>query len=411
MIDLDEARQRVLAACRPLPAVRWPLAAADGCVTAESVVSHVAVPAFANSAMDGFAVRTGDVPLPDGPPVVLRVVGEVLAGRVPARAVASGECMKIMTGAPMPEGADAVVPVERSAFADGRGGARVEVSGGASPGQYVRPAGDDVQPGDEVVAAGAELVPARLGALASIGEWTVRVHPRPRVGVFTTGDELVGGPWPLAPGQIYDANHVALLSTLARGGFEAVDLGCVADDERALRAAIEAGVRDCDALVTTGGVSMGDVDLVRVVLEQLGPLDRMQVAIRPAKPFALGIVEQGERRVPVLGLPGNPVSALVSFELLARPGLRRLAGQPPERLVRPTQRAIAGEPLARQPDGKVHFARVLVERRDGQLVLRMAGGQGSHQLVALAAADGLAVLADGPGVEAGEPVEVLLFEQ
>jgi molybdopterin molybdotransferase len=211
---------------------------------------------------------------------------------------------------------------------------------------------------------------------------------------------------PLGPGQIHDSNRPMLLALVAEAGFEPVDLGLVADDESLIATAVTEGASTCDALLTSGGVSMGDLDLVKVVLERVGEMRWMQLAIRPAKPFAFGLV--GDRPTPVFGLPGNPVSSLVSFELLARPALRRLAGHPDDALVRRAVAAVAGERLGRRPDGKVHFARVrLRPGEDGRLVATSAGAQGSHQLTAVARADGLAVLPDGDGVDPGQPVEVL----
>jgi molybdenum cofactor synthesis domain-containing protein len=309
--------------------------------------------------------------------------------------------MRIMTGAPMPPGADAVVMVERTtASTDGE---TVTVAIEVETGNHVRRAADDVGPGDEVVAAGVELTAGHLGVLASIGRERVEVVSRPVVGVFSTGDELVEGSAPLAPGQIRDSNRLTLLALVAESGFEGVDLGLVRDDEGAIAAAVGDGAARCDALLTSGGVSMGDYDYVKVVLDRLGDMEWMQVAIKPAKPFAFGVVDG----VPVFGLPGNPVSSMVSFELFARPGLRQMAGHAD--LDRPRVAAIADEDLRRHPDGKTHFQRVTVQYRDGAYRARSAGGQGSHQLTAMAAAGALAVLPDGDGVPAGGTTEVLLL--
>jgi molybdenum cofactor synthesis domain-containing protein len=361
--------------------------------------------------MDGYALRAADVAGAAEAPVVLPVVAEVAAGHPAPRALAAGEAMRIFTGAPIPEGADAVVMVERTARLDGRGpgGAdAVEVRWAPEPGEHVRGAGDDLRAGQAVFAPGDELTPARLGVLASLGVTEVTAHPRPRVGVLSTGDELVEGPEPLRPGQIRDSNRPTLLALVAAAGFEPVDLGRAPDDEAAITEAVERGAAACDAVLSSGGVSMGDTDLVKVVLDRIGDMRWMQVAIRPAKPLAFGLV--GDGRVPVFGLPGNPVSSLVSFELFARPSLRRMAGHPADRLHRPRLAAVADEPLRRRPDGKAHFARV--EARvdgDGLLRVRSAGGQGSHQLSGAARANALAVLADGEGVAAGGRVPVIVL--
>ena len=247
-----------------------------------------------------------------------------------------------------------------------------------------------------------------VGVLAEIGATSVDVYRRPRVGVLSTGDELVADGGPLAAGQIRDSNRPALLALVRTSGFDAVDLGLAPDDEAAIVDAIDRGVASCDALLTSGGVSMGDVDLVKVVLGKLADMRWMQIAIRPAKPFAFGIVEpSSERRVPVFGLPGNPVSSLVSFELFARPALRQMAGH--AQLDRPRVQAVVDAPLTRRSDGKTHFARVRCVYEAGQYHASSAGGQGSHQLAAMATADGLAVLPDGDGVAAGELVDVMLL--
>jgi molybdopterin molybdotransferase len=273
----------------------------------------------------------------------------------------------------------------------------------------VRPAGDDVAAGAVVVPAGTVLTPAHLGLLARLGASSVVVHPRPRVGVMSTGDELVEGPAALHPGMIRDGNRPSLLASVRQAGWEAVDLGIVGDDRRALVDAFGSASGCCDAIVTSGGVSVGDLDVVKVVLEELagGSMRWMQVAIRPAKPFAFGTLADGG--TPVFGLPGNPVSALVSFELFARPALRRMAGH--RVLDRPVLRAVAGTGLSREPDGKLHLVRVTaVIDADRRLHVRASGGQGSHQLLAMAEANALALVPEGTGVPPGGEVDVLLLD-
>jgi molybdopterin molybdotransferase len=396
VISLEEAREYVLAGCTPLGEVDAVLADALGCVAAEEVVAREPLPPFENTAMDGYAVRAADTA---GAPVELAVVGMIAAGSAGDVHVGPGEAARIMTGAPMPPGADAVVMVERTVDL----GERVKIEVAVDVGTAVRPAGDDLALGDPVVRVGDVLTPAHLGLLATVGRSTVRVVRRPRVGVLSTGDELVDGDAPLARGQIRDSNRPTLLALVRQAGFDAVDLGTARDEEVVITAAIAEAVSSCDALVTSGGVSMGDLDYVKVVLDRLGDMRWMQVAIKPAKPLAFGTVGG----VPVFGLPGNPVSSAVSFELFARPGLRKLAGH--SSLVRPAVRAVAGEALGRRPDGRIEFRRVRAVLEDGRYVVRSAGGQGSHQLAALAAANGLAVLPDDDGVAAGEEVEVLLL--
>jgi molybdenum cofactor synthesis domain-containing protein len=303
-----------------------------------------------------------------------------------------------MTGAPMPVGADAVCMLEDCTEVDG--GAVVAVDLPVAPGEAVRRAGEDVLVGDILATSGTVLTPGHLGVLANQGMDQVLVHLRPRVGVLSTGDELVSGPGPLAPGQIRDANRHTLLGLVRREGWDAVDLGIVGDDESALVETLDRASVDCDAIVTSGGVSVGDLDIVRVVLEKQagGTMRWMQVAIRPAKPLAFGTLEGSG--TPVFGLPGNPVSAMVSFELFVRPGVRRIAGHlAVHRVGIP---AVADTDLLRTPDGKTHFVRVVLWMdREGRWRLRPNVGQDSHQLLSMAGANALAVLPDGEGVAEG----------
>jgi len=415
---LGEARAFVLGACTPLEP-RWlSLADALGCVAVEGLVSSELVPPFANTAVDGFAVRAIDtVGASAAAPVRFAVLGTIAAGMAPTLEPGAGEAVRIMTGAPVPATADAVVMVEDSRPAPDRGGA--DAAGGAvdlmaevTPGKHVRPAGDDLQPGDAVFPAGDVLSAGHLGVLATLGHAEVRVVPPARVGVMSTGDELVDAGVELRPGQIRDSNRRTLLALVAQAGCVAVDLGRIADDEDAITVALERGAATCDALVTSGGVSMGDFDFVKVVLDRIGIMRWMQVAIRPAKPLAFGTIPgPDQRRIPVFGLPGNPVSSVVSFELFARPGLRRMMGHDDADLDRRRVQAVADEPMARSADGKIHFARVVCHYgEDGRYHVRLAGGQGSHHLSALVGANALAELVDGPGVEAGGLVDVLLTE-
>jgi molybdenum cofactor synthesis domain-containing protein len=405
LVPLEEARQHVLERCRRFTAVPTARADALGLVLAADVEATEQIPPFDNTAMDGYAVRAADTV---GAPVTLRVVDTLHAGRAPDVPVGPGEAVRIMTGAPMPTGADAVVMVERTR-ADGDAAVVIDVT--VEPGDSVRWAGDDVSPGDVVLPAGTVLGAAQLGVLASLGVDEVAAYPRARVGVMSTGDELVVGPADLEPGQIRDSNRPALLAAVRAAGCEPVDLGCIPDDDGRIEAAFLDGVGRCDAILSSGGVSMGDVDLVKVVLDRIGAMRWMQIAIKPAKPFAFGVLgasESERRAVPVFGLPGNPVSSLVSFELFARPALRQMMGHTD--LDRPTVRAVADEALGRRPDGKTHFFRVVVTQ-DAQRThhVRPAGGQGSHQLAAMAAADGLAVVPDGDGVPAGGSTDVFLL--
>ncbi len=377
---------------------------ASGLVLAETVRATEAVPPFTNSSRDGYAVRAADT-VPAG--ARLLVVDSLMAGDDPKVFVSAGESARIMTGAPLPDGADAVCMVEHTRVEDG--GSIVIIEESLSPGTNVRNAGTDIAPGDEVFGQGTSLGPAHVGVLASLGVERLLVHPRPTVGVLSTGDELARTTGGLAPAKIRDANRPALLAQLAADGFSAVDLGVVGDDEAALVALLDEAAARCDAVVASGGVSVGDRDVVKTVLEKLGGATArsMQIAIQPAKPFAFGVLE--ERGTPVFGLPGNPVSALVSYELLVRPALRFMAGNTV--LDRPRLAAVAEVDLPRRRDGKLHLLRVTTRTgADGVLRARLSGGQESHQLRSMAQSNALALLPDGDGVSSGERVEVLLID-
>jgi molybdenum cofactor synthesis domain-containing protein len=416
LTPLGEVQQLVLDACPVLEPQRLPLGEALGHVLAEEVVAAEDVPRFANAAMDGFAVRAADTA---GGGAQLAVVGTVAAGAWSDRPVGAGEAVRIMTGAPVPPGADAIVMVELTQVSDG--GSTVVLQAEAAAGDHLRPPGSDLRGGTRVCEAGTVLGPGHVGVLASIGVDRVLVHPRPRVGVFSTGDELVPPSVQPGTGQIRDANRPALLACLVRDGFEPVDLGILPDREDAVRAGLSEAFEGCDALLTSGGVSAGDFDYVKLVLGELaadGGFSRsLGVAIRPAKPFAFAVVPAaapgggGARRVPVLGLPGNPVSSLVSYEVLARPAFRKMAGHP-DPLRRPV-RGVAGEDLLRGIDGKLHLDRVAVHvGADGRLVAHPSGErpQGSHHLGAMAGANALALLPDGDGVREGGELDLLVLD-
>lgn len=401
VIPLEEARARILGAVQVLSAVTVPLGEALGLATAAPLAATEPVPPFANTAMDGYAVRAGDTTGASAEaPVRLVVVDELPAGRAPSVPVGPGQAIRIMTGAPVPPGADAIVMVEHTRV-EGDG---VLVGRAARPGDHVRPAGGDLEAGAVVFPAGTVLGPAHLGVVASLGHATVAVVRRPRVAVMSTGDELVGPGDPLAPGRIRDTNRPMLLALVARAGCEPVDLGIARDDEAVITERLERAVATCDALVTSGGVSVGDYDLVKAVLDRMGELDWYQVAIKPAKPLAFGLV--GGK--PAFGLPGNPVSSHVSFELFARPALLQMMGH--EKRFRPVVEAVAEHAMPRRADGKLHLDRVRVRREGGRLMAGRTGVQASNVLSAMAAANALALLPDGEGVPEGERVEVMLLD-
>ena len=404
MISLEEAQRHVLSSLVALAPETVLLHDALGRVAAEDVVATEPVPGFANSSMDGFALRASDT---EAGAAALRIVGAVLAGGVPAAHVGAGEALRIMTGAPLPEGADAVEPIETAAVDPA--GTTVSVAHRVEAGSFVRRPGDDVAVGQRLVAAGDVLHATRLGVLASQGVTEVLVHRRPRVAVLSTGDELARDAGPLKFGAIRDVNRPLLIALLGDAGVAAVDLGVVRDDYRELFDAISRGVEGCDAVISTGGVSVGDADFVKAVIAELAGASArsMQVAVRPGKPFAFGVVEP--RAVPVFGLPGNPVSTRVSFEFLVRPALCALSGGAvPPRL---TTDAVVDCAMPRTRDAKVHMVHVVVRLGpDGRPHVVEAMREGSHLLHAVARANAIAIVPDGEGLEPGETVRAVLLD-
>ena len=407
LIPVADAQAHVRGAVSPLPTVTVAIDDALGSVLAAPVVARELVPPFPNTAMDGYAVRAADTA---GAPVRLRVTGELPAGRDPAGLhVGAGEAIRIMTGAPMPAGADAVVMVERTRLVDGvdggDGGGVVEIEVEVEPGNHVRDAGEEAAPGTEMFAAGTVLRPGHLGVLASVGVYEVEVTRRACVGVLSTGDELVDSGAPLQPGQIRDANRHSLLAALREAGCDAVDLGVVRDDAVAVRAVIEGGLRSCDALLTSGGVSMGEYDHVKAVLADLGGSQSwMQVAVKPAKPLSFAVLDGR----PVFGLPGNPASSIVSFELFARPALLAMMGH--RAVDRPVLPAVADDGFPRWPDGRLHLVRVSLRAGEDRLLhAASTGGQASNLLRSLALADGFALVPDGDGIPPGGSVDVMVL--
>jgi len=396
--SLEAARSEVLhtvPVLDPAPVSIWEAA---GRVLASDVIAEENVPPFQNSAMDGYAVLAHDV---SEPGAVLEVIGDLAAGFVAGSRVGRGQALKIMTGAPMPEGADTVVRIEDT---DG-GSEQVTVGPVVAVGTSVRAAGGDVAAGSLVFEAGTRLTPMHVGVLATIGFSSPLVSRRPRVAFMSTGDELTPpGDGPLAPGMIRDSNRPMVKAMLEEAGAELVDLGIIPDNEAALSAALEAG-SSADAIVSTGGVSMGDYDVTKKVLEGSASVGFWQVAIQPAKPFAFGKV--GEALF--FGLPGNPVSVLVSFEQLLRPALLKMQGA--RAILREQAQAVAGERMGTDPE-KTVFVRVRISGdREGLPIVVSSGGQSSNVLSAAAAADAFALVPRGASVvEEGEVVVIEKFK-
>ena len=393
MLTVEEALDRILAVARLTEVEELPLERCFGRVPATfSLVAPGDVPPFANSSMDGYALRAEDTP------GELRVLGEIAAGASTLPTVAPGGAVRIMTGAPMPPGADAVMPIEDAV----ESGEMVRM-GRAERGAFVRAAGHDTQAGEEVALAREPLSPASIGVLATLGAGAVGLRRRPRVAILSTGDELMPPGAVLAPGQIHDANTAALAAAVAGAGGDPVLLPHLPDDAAGIEAVLRTGVSEADLLVASGGVSVGRHDHVRTAIEAVGRLDLWRIAVQPGKPLAFGAIDD----VPVLGLPGNPVSALVTFELFARPLLRAMLGLSGSGRLR--VRAHAAATISKDP-GREAYLRVRI-RPDGDGYLADgAGGQASSQLRSMAAANGLLVVPAGePSARAGAAYDAIVL--
>ena len=398
---MDEARRRLVELVGVLPPVATPLARAHGLVLGSAVVARRDLPGFDNSAMDGFAVRAGDTAgATDASPVRLRIAGEVAAGAVFDGVLGAGEAVRIMTGAPMPAGADAVVEVERTSVE----GDAVMVMLEAEVGRSLRAAGGDIRAGETALPAGAWLGPAQLALLAALGETDPVCHPRPRVAVIPTGDELVDPSTTPGPGQVADVVSSAIPAAVADAGAEPVLVRRAADTEEDVRRAL-ADARDADLVVTVGGVSMGEYDFVRRVIEGGGDLDFWRVAMRPGKPLAVGRFGG----LPVVGLPGNPVSAMVAFEVYVLPAILAMSGR--AGWARPRRDGVLTEAVS-VPAGLRTFVRAVASARDGKLSVTPVTGQGSHQMRWMAASNALVdVPADTTDLQAGAVVDTILIER
>ena len=396
MLTVEEARDAILSRIEPLEVERVEVMGALGRVLAEPIVSRATIPPWANSSMDGYALRAADT---RGEPVELAVVGRIIAGSMPSRPLRAGEAMRIFTGAPLPEGADAVVPQEDVA-ADGE---RVTIRGRIELGACVRPAGEDVRVGDVVVQPGHVIGAAEIGLLATLGYSQVRVYRRPSVAILSTGNELADLGTQPGPAQIPNTNTYSLMAQVIEAGGEPVNLGVAPDQLEAITERVRWGLASADVLVTSAGVSVGELDLVREALERSGAeLHLWQVSMRPGKPITFG-TRGGQ---PVFGLPGNPVSAMVTFELFVRPALRRIAGS--NVIDRPRLRARALEPIA-NPGSRRGYLRVTLTPDAQGYGARLTGDQGSAILRSMVLADGLAVVAPDTTIATGEAVDVIIL--
>lgn len=385
MLSVEEAKEKVLAAVAPLPPAEIPVSEALGKVPAGDLYAPHDLPRFANSAMDGYAVRAEDLSgASEDRPVRLRLIGEARAGSAAANVVETGTAVRIMTGAPLPQGADAVVPVEHAnEQEDG-----VHIGTATASGAHVRSAGEDVSEGELLMRAGTELGPGELALIASLGLSPLMVHPSPRVAIVVTGEELVVPELEPDPGKIRDSNTVALNSLLQVAGADIVMMERVGDDREATHKAFTNAAGVADLIVSSGGVAVGRYDYVKEVIEEIGELDMWKVAMKPGKPVVLGRVQD----VPLLGLPGNPVSVHVAFEQFVRPCVRRMRGC--RTYFRPQIRATLTHSLDKSA-GRQEFVRVRLARSGEGWYATPTGPQGSHIQSSLVLCHGLAIFEAG----------------
>ena len=412
MLEVEQAFQRIIGHFAPLDTVELPVLECLGLTLAEDINSPLDLPPLANSAMDGYAVLHADIAHANGAPPTLSVISAVAAGQVSDQTVTAGNAIRIMTGAPVPAGADTVVPFEETdeldRRRDGQALDEIVIRKALPLGSNVRPAGEDVRAGELVLPAGTVVRPAEAGVMASLGLSKARVIRRPVVAVLSTGDELTAVGDPLTPGHIYDSNSSSVAAAVVAAGGVPRILGIARDNLDDLHRCIDAAA-DADLLVTSAGVSKGDYDMVKDVLEQRGDMNFWSVRMRPAKPLAFGLLRRDNRSpLPLLGLPGNPVSALLAFEMFGRPAVRRMLGR--DLLARPMVEGVLTGPIFNS-DGRRVYARVKVERRDGAWFATPTGPQGSNILTSLSRANGLAICpSDLTRKEAGQAVKIIMLD-
>jgi molybdopterin molybdotransferase len=409
MLGVEEALDRVLAAFEPLPPERVPVLEALGQVLTEDVFANMDIPPLANTAMDGYAVRCDDTggARPDTPRR-LRVVADLAAGYVLDEPIQPGTAVRIMTGAPVPPGTEAVIPFEEVE----RDGDQILVFKRYPHNKNIRAAGEDVEAGALILPQGAEIRPQEVGMLAALGHKETWVHRRPRVAILSTGDEVIEIDTPWRPGKIRNANSYSNAAQVMRYGGVPLLLGIARDDVDELTDRIRTGLgQGADFFLTSGGVSMGDFDVVKEVLAAEGEMNFWRVRMKPGKPLAFGHIGPSAgsgRRVPLLGLPGNPVSAMVSFEIFARPAILRMLGK--TKLKKPVVEATLLDEIKRKDDRR-HFLRVMVVERDGEYVARLTGDQGSGILLSMVRAQGLAIIPeDVDRLPAGARVQVIMLD-
>src|SRR5712691_2273801 len=402
MMSVEEALARILAEIAPLPVTQVPLAETLGLVLAQDIVAQEDIPPFANSAMDGFALLSRDSQPRAGQPPRLRVTGEVAAGYVADHAVEEGTTMRIMTGAPVPPGADTVIQVELT-HSEGANSEWVEILEAVPPGNNIRPAGEDMQRGQTVLLRGTEIGPWEIGILATLGWATVPATRRPHVAILGTGDEVIDVHEPLRPGKIRNSNSYLLEAAVRRAGAEPQRLGVALDTVESLREKFTEAIQ-CDFIITSGGVSVGEFDLVKNIMTEQGEIHFWRINMRPGKPVAFGHIGN----VPLLGLPGNPVSAAVTFELFGRPVIRKMLGH--TRLLRPLADVVVEDGVSERVIRR-HYVRAHVEWRDGRFIAHTTGNQGSNIMTSLLNANALLIVPEGGTViQPGDTAKAIMLD-
>jgi molybdopterin molybdotransferase len=414
MITVDQALEKVLEHIEVLEAETSPILDCLGQVLAEDIFSTINIPPLDNSAMDGYAVRSADTRgASQQSPRILHVIDTVTAGSISLSEVKPGTAIRIMTGAPIPKGADCVVKFEDTDESERQGThAEIGVLIKVKPGTDIRLAGEDIAAGSLVLSKGTVLRPAEVGVLASLGRNKVKVIRRPLVAILATGDEIVDIAQPLPQGKIYNSNSYSVAAQVQHYGAVPKILGIASDSEDSLLSGLRQGL-DADMVITSGGVSLGDYDVVRQVLAKEGEIVFWRVREKPGKPLVFGVIKgrskAGEvRNILFFGLAGNPVSAMINFELFARPTILKMMGK--KNLAKPVVQAVV-EDAIENTDGRRVFTRVMVEKRGGQYFARLTGPQGSGVLTSMARANGLAIVSeDKPGVKPGDMVEVMMLD-
>ncbi len=411
MLSVEEALERILSYFHVLDPETKPLLEAQGQVLAEDLIAGFDIPSLANSAMDGFAVRAADVAGASvDTPIALSVIGKVAAGELPDRPVEAGTAIRIMTGAPLPDGADAVVPFEDTDELERSDLSTIGIRLDVQLDENVRPPGEDVRSGEVVLTSGSKLGPSEIGVAASLGLADVSVIRRPVVSIIATGDELLEPGQQHRPGFVYNSNTFSIAASVQKYGGTPRIVGTARDTIASLNMALSTALEDADMIITSAGVSKGDYDVVKDVLEQRGEIALWSVRMRPAKPLAFGALTSDDgRKVPHLGLPGNPVSTMVAFEQFARPAIRLMLGLPV--LDKPVIHATLDDAVVNH-DGRRVYARVIVYRdEDGQYRAKSTGSQSSNVLTSMALANGLAICPDDvPRKEPGEVIEVQMLD-